>query len=84
MLAPLRFIWNATRGSRLRPWRSPYVRWRIETYSGLHAEQLTARAVFGFAWRERRQLLRFLKWTAALEAGKAAGRRREKKLAPHA
>src|SRR6266446_6098144 len=29
----LRFLWNATRGNRLRPWRSPYLRWRLETYA---------------------------------------------------
>jgi hypothetical protein len=31
----LRFFWNSTRGHRLAPWRSPYLRWRMETYSGL-------------------------------------------------
>ncbi len=72
MLAAMRFIWNATRGSRLRPWRSPYVRWRIETYSGLHAETLTGRDVLRFTWRERRQLLRFLHWTAEMQTGKKA------------
>ncbi len=67
MLPALRFLWNATRGSRLRPWRSPYVRWRIETYSGMHAETLTGRDVLLFTWRERRQLLRFLRWTAEMD-----------------
>ncbi len=33
----LRFLWRATRGYRLRPWRSPYLRWRIETYWGTPA-----------------------------------------------
>lgn len=73
VLAPLRFVWNATRGFRLRPWRSPYVRWRIETYSGLHAETMTGRDVVRFTWRERRQLLRFLRWTATMDG--RAGRR---------
>ena len=68
MLAPLRFVWNATRGSRFRPWRSPYLRWRIETYSGMHAETLTARDVLLFTWRERAQLLRFLQWTREMDA----------------
>ena len=72
MFAAVRFMWNATRGSRLRPWRSPYVRWRIETYSGLHAETLRGRDVLRFTWRERRQLLRFLHWTSAMQAGKKA------------
>jgi len=29
----LRFFWNSTRGHRFAPWRSPYLRWRMETYS---------------------------------------------------
>jgi hypothetical protein len=68
MLAPLRFLWNATRGSRLRPWRSPYMRWRIETFSGMHAEALTGWDVVRFTWRERRQLLQFLRWTGEMAA----------------
>ncbi|MFB3814576.1 MAG: hypothetical protein ACE14L_10735 [Terriglobales bacterium] len=24
-----RFLWNATRGHRLAPWRSPYLRWLL-------------------------------------------------------
>jgi hypothetical protein len=58
----LRFLWQATRGYRLRPWRSPYLRWRIETYEGLHAEHITFRSFWRFAWRRRRELVRFLRW----------------------
>jgi hypothetical protein len=36
----LRFFWNSTRGHRLAPWRSPYLRWRMETYSGLKMEKI--------------------------------------------
>ena len=67
MLTALRFLWNATRGYRLTPWRSPYLRWRVETYSGMHAETLTARSVLRFAWRERWDLLSFLVWTGRME-----------------
>jgi len=61
------FLWNATRGHRLRPWRSAYIRWRIETYSGMKAETMTAGDVLRFTWRERRALLRFLVWTGNLD-----------------
>jgi hypothetical protein len=64
----LSFLWNATRGHRLRPWRSDYVKWRIETYSGMKAETLTARDVLSFTWREKRALLRFLRWTGKVGA----------------
>jgi hypothetical protein len=64
----LSFLWNATRGNRLRPWRSEYVKWRIETYSGMKAETMTSRDVIFFTWKERRALLRFLLWTGKLRA----------------
>lgn len=67
MFAALQFLWNATRGHRLAPWRSPYLRWRIETYSGRRAETLTAKSIFGFLWATRGELLRFLVWTAEMQ-----------------
>ena len=72
MFEPVRFLWNATRGARLTPWRSQYLRWRMETYSGQWAEKMTARDMLAFAWAERWELLRFLFWTGSLrrEAGR--------------
>ena len=67
MFSALRFIWNATRGHRLAPWRSEYIRWRVETYSGKSAETLTARDVFGFMWDQKWELLSFLFWTGRME-----------------
>lgn len=58
----LRFLWNSSKGYRLRPWESPYLRWRIETYSGIPAETITKTAFFQFLWKERRSLLQYLKW----------------------
>jgi len=46
MLAPIRFLWNATRGHRLAPWRSEYLKWRIETYSGKKADSLRRERCF--------------------------------------
>ena len=66
MLAATRFLWNATRGHRLRPWRSEFLKWRIETYSGLKAETMTPRDMASFVWRQKRELLRFLAWTGEL------------------
>ena len=67
MVEGLRFVWSATRGHRLRPWRSPYLRWRVETYSGMPAETLTAGKIFGFMWSSKWELLSFLFWTGRLE-----------------
>ena len=67
LFAPLRFIWNATRGHRLTPWRSEFLRWRVETYSGKPAETLRTRDLLGFVWDSRWELLSFLAWTGRLE-----------------
>ena len=63
----VRFLWNATRGHRLAPWSSPYLRWRIETYTGIKMQSIGFLEFFGFIWRERRELLRFLTWTGEME-----------------
>lgn len=74
MIAAIRFLWSATRGCRLRPWRSEYLKWRMETYSGVKAENVTAMGMLGFAWREKWNLLSFLRWAGKLEKQAAAGR----------
>ncbi len=57
----LRFLWNATKGHRLAPWRSPYLLWRIETYCGVKMTQIGFLEFWEFLWRERVSLWRFLK-----------------------
>lgn len=63
----VRFIWNSARGHRLAPWRSPYLKWRIETYTGIKMQSIGFLEFFGFMWKERQELGRFLKWTAEME-----------------
>ena len=76
VLEPIRFFWNATRGNRLRPWRSPYLRWRVETYSGVKAETVGLREMLRMARCERRQVLRYLRWLGEMRQAAGAGRRR--------
>jgi hypothetical protein len=64
----LAFLWRATKGYRLHPWSSPYLRWRIETYWGLHAEKITPAEFRSFAWQHRGELLRFLRWAAEMRS----------------
>ncbi len=64
----LRFLWNATRGHRLQPWKSPYLRWRLETYTGKKAETLHLRDFTHLLWTEKRQLLRFSRWLREMRA----------------
>ena len=73
MFASLRFLWNATRGHRFAPWRSEYLKWRIETFSGKKAESLSGRDVFRFLWESRKELIDFLAWTG--EVGREARHR---------
>ena len=70
MRSAIQFLWNATRGHRLRPWRSEYLRWRIETYSGRQAHTIGAGDFFRFVWLEKRNLLRFLQWAGELHQNK--------------
>ena len=57
----------------LVPWRSPLLRWRMETYGLrneqgrlLHADEITPARFFRFAVRHRAELVRFLRWAAQL------------------
>lgn len=68
MVEALKFLWNATRGHRLRPWRSEYLKWRLETYSGLHADKIGARDFWRFLVTERGQLLRFVRWLSEMRS----------------
>ena len=63
----LHLVWIATRGHRLAPWRSPYLRWRIETYTGIKMDKIGFLEFWTFLWRTRHELLRFLQWTATME-----------------
>ena len=63
----LGLLWRMSRGYRLQPWRSPYLRWRIETYWGLHAEAIDFNQFWRFVWSRRRDLLRFLRWAERMD-----------------
>ena len=60
----IRLLWRLSRGYRLQPWRSPYLRWRMETYWGLHAERIGFQEFWSFVWRHRVDLLRYARWAA--------------------
>ncbi len=57
----------------LTPWRSPLLRWRMETYGVmdeqgrlLHADQISPQQFFRFISSRRKELSRFLRWSALL------------------
>ena len=66
ILHGLGFVLDATRGYRLRPWKSPYLRWRMETYWGVPAERINRQRFLQLSWSERRPLLAFLSWAAQM------------------
>ena len=61
------FFWKASAGYRLRPWRSPYLRWRVETYSGKPAESLRAGDFLRLLFAERKQMGRFVLWLGEMK-----------------
>ena len=63
-----KFLWRASKGYRLRPWQSPYLRWRIETYWGWHADRIAGDEFRRFVWHHREELLRFLRWARRMDA----------------
>jgi hypothetical protein len=73
MTSALRFLWNATRGHRLRPWRSEYLRWRLETFTGKHADQVGLKDFWALMRSDRRQLLSYSRWLGEMQGYSEAG-----------
>jgi hypothetical protein len=72
MFSALRYYWIVAKGYRLRPWKSPYVQWRMETFFGHDADELDAGTLFRLLWRERARMGRFLNWVAQRRASQRA------------
>jgi hypothetical protein len=68
MTSGVRFLWAATRGHRLRPWRSEYLRWRLETFTGKHADEVGPRDFWEFLKAERKQIFRYLRWLGEMRS----------------
>lgn len=64
MWKTLRYYWIAARGYRLRPWDSPYLRWRFETFLGNEGSNLNASKFLSLSWKYRKQMQRFVDWAA--------------------
>ena len=64
MLKTLQYYWIVARGFRLKPWNSPYLRWRLETFLGKEAADLNARKFFRLTWKYRAQMEKFVDWAA--------------------
>jgi hypothetical protein len=75
MFRTLHYYWIVARGYRLQPWKSPYLRWRFETFLGKEADNMTAMKFFKLSWKYRDRLKNFVDW--------AAIRRRAQRQARH-
>ncbi|MGH9794875.1 MAG: hypothetical protein ACRD5G_08895 [Candidatus Acidiferrales bacterium] len=71
MMAAICYVWQITAGHRLSPWRSPYVRWRLETYFGKKGDVKNGGEFARLLWRERREMWRFLRWVEERRAEQA-------------
>jgi hypothetical protein len=71
----LRYYWRLARGYRVRPWRSPYIRWRMETFYGGDMHNLPAREFFRLMWRDGAAIRAFLRWVAERESALKSARR---------
>lgn len=60
----LRYYWIVARGYRLIPWKSPYLRWRFETFLGPEAASMDASKFFRLMWKYRNQMEQFVDWAA--------------------
>jgi hypothetical protein len=72
MLRALRYYWVIAKGYRLQPWKSPYLRWRLETFFGKDASAFGARGTLQLLWRERARLGRFLQWVETRQRAQSA------------
>lgn len=68
MLNALHYYWIVAKGYRLRPWDSPYLQWRMETYFGADAAHLDPSALLRLMWRERARMKTFLAWVGERRA----------------
>lgn len=68
MIGSLIWIWRSSAGYRLTPWKSPYLRWRLETYWGIHADEISFSVFWQFVWAHRDELMRFLRWAGKMDA----------------
>jgi hypothetical protein len=64
MFRTLSYYWSAARGYRFKPWKSPYMCWRFETFLGKEAADMTPRKFFHLAWKYREHMERFVDWAA--------------------
>ena len=64
----IRRLWKLTKGYRLAPWKSPYLRWRLETYLGIPADAIGPGEFFRLLWTHRRDFLRYLRWADRMAA----------------
>jgi hypothetical protein len=68
-----RYYWTIAKGYRMRPWASPYIRWRLETLFGQAAADVRGWEFAALLWRERARMRRFLRWAAERQAAQERG-----------
>ena len=67
ILTGLQYYWRIAKGYRLCPWRSPYIRWRMETLYGGDMHNLGPGEFFSRMWKDHAAMRDFLRWVAQRE-----------------
>ena len=74
MFEELAQTFRLSKGYRLHPWDSPYLRWRVETGSGIPAEDLNRERFIRFAVRNFGGIRGYLRWAVRNRRRMRAGR----------
>ena len=71
LLKAIRYYWVIAAGYRLRPWASPYVRWRLETFFGKQGHVNGMSGFVSLLWNERGRMREFLDWVEERQAAQS-------------
>lgn len=63
----IKYFWICSKGYRLCPWRSPYIKWRFQTYFAIPAKDITFYVFFKLLWVERKRFWEFLHWVVEMQ-----------------
>lgn len=72
------YLWLCTRGYHLTPWRSPYLKWRLQTAFGGHVDDMGFWSFWKTIIVNRKQFWRFLKWAVEMQRATERNKLRRK------
>lgn len=67
MIRIFKYYWITTKGYRFCPWRSPYVKWRIQTAFGVDKDKIDFCVFWKLMFIYRKPLWHFCKWVVTMQ-----------------